>query len=156
MACRGVAWRSIVFSNLILTFNLRCQIHCRPLFWFKSVFSNSSPYFIFCTVMSPGQERPSGGGGVSISPMRVRPMGIGVRHGVSKMVEDVCRPPALRAGHPPDSCKAVSGVARPQGIEGSSMAGPGETLGSPWPPLAIRPCLWASVLRCYDIRVLVL
>jgi hypothetical protein len=21
------------------------------------------------------------------------------------------------------------------------MAGPGETLGSPWPPLAIRPCL---------------
>jgi hypothetical protein len=31
-------------------------------------------------------------------------------------------------------------VACPQGIEGLGMAGPGETLGSPWPTLAIRPC----------------
>jgi hypothetical protein len=28
-----------------------------------------------------------------------------------------------------------------QGVEGSGIPGPGETLGSPWPPLAIRP--WA-------------
>jgi hypothetical protein len=31
-------------------------------------------------------------------------------------------------------------VARPQGIEGQSMAGPFNTFGSPWPPLAICPC----------------
>jgi hypothetical protein len=29
-------------------------------------------------------------------------------------------------------CEAVWGVARPQGVEESRMAGPGETLGSPW------------------------
>jgi hypothetical protein len=43
-------------------------------------------------------------------------------------------------GHPKNDRKAVSAVARPQGIEGSGMAGPGKTLGSPWPPLAIRSC----------------
>jgi hypothetical protein len=32
---------------------------------------------------------------------------------------------------------AVSGVACSQGVEGSGMAGPSDTLG-PWPPLAIR------------------
>jgi hypothetical protein len=32
-------------------------------------------------------------------------------------------------------------MAHPKGVEGSGMAGPGETLGSPWPPpLSIRPC----------------
>jgi hypothetical protein len=36
---------------------------------------------------------------------------------------------------------AVSGVAHLQSVEGSSMAGTGETLGSSLPPLAIRPCL---------------
>jgi hypothetical protein len=36
--------------------------------------------------------------------------------------------------------KAASGVARPQGVEGSGIAGPSETLGSLWIPLAIRPC----------------
>jgi hypothetical protein len=34
---------------------------------------------------------------------------------------------------------AVSGVVCQQGVEGYDMAVPGETLGSPWPPLAIRP-----------------
>jgi hypothetical protein len=34
--------------------------------------------------------------------------------------------------------KAVLGVTRPQGVEGLGMAGWGETLGSPWIPLAIR------------------
>jgi hypothetical protein len=29
-------------------------------------------------------------------------------------------------------------AARPQGLEGSGMAGPGETLGSPWIPLPVR------------------
>jgi hypothetical protein len=47
----------------------------------------------------------------------------------------LCRQPSLN-GH-----KAVSGVAVcPHGIEGSGMAGPGESLGSPWPPLAIHSC----------------
>jgi hypothetical protein len=50
-----------------------------------------------------------------------------VQRRLSKRVEDSRRPPALRA---------VSGVARPQGVEGSGTVGPGETLGSPWPPLA--------------------
>jgi hypothetical protein len=45
-----------------------------------------------------------------------------VRRGVSKRVEDGCRPTALRAGR-----KAVYGVARPQGIEGLGMAGPSDT-----------------------------
>jgi hypothetical protein len=40
-----------------------------------------------------------------------------------------------------DSHKAVSGVACLQGIEGYGMAGQDETLGSPWPPLAICPCI---------------
>jgi hypothetical protein len=66
--------------------------------------------------------------------------GMGARRGVSKEVEDGRRSPALRVGHPWNSHKAVSGVACPQGVEGSGMAGPGETLGSPWPPIAIR--LW--------------
>jgi hypothetical protein len=39
-----------------------------------------------------------------------------VRRGVSKGEEDGCRPPALQAGHPPNGCKAVLGVARPQGV----------------------------------------
>jgi hypothetical protein len=65
---------------------------------------------------------------------RARP----VRRGVSKTVADGGRPPGLRAGHYRNGRKAVSGVAWPQGIEGSGMAGPGETLGSPWIPLAIQ------------------
>jgi hypothetical protein len=36
--------------------------------------------------------------------------------------------------------KAVWGVARPQGVEGLGMAGPHETLGSPWIPLPVRAC----------------
>jgi hypothetical protein len=59
------------------------------------------------------------------------------RHGVSKGVEDSRRPPALQAGHSRNSHKAVSGVARPQGIEGLGMVGPGDTLGSPWIPLGL-------------------
>jgi hypothetical protein len=70
---------------------------------------------------------------------------IGIQHGVSKREEDVCSPPALSAttsttGHPRNGCKAISGVARPQGIERWSIADPGETVGSPWPPLPI--CIW--------------
>jgi hypothetical protein len=57
--------------------------------------------------------------------------------GVSKGVEDSRRSPTQRAGHPRNSHKAIAGVADLQGIEGSSMAGSGETLGSPWIPLAI-------------------
>jgi hypothetical protein len=59
-------------------------------------------------------------------------------HGVSKGVEDGRRMPTLWAGHPRNSHKAVSGMACPQGIKGSGMAGLGETLGSLWIPLAIR------------------
>jgi hypothetical protein len=49
---------------------------------------------------------------------------------------DESRPPFLQAGYPRSGRKAVSGVARPKGVE---MAGPGETLGIPWPPLLMRP-----------------
>jgi hypothetical protein len=63
-----------------------------------------------------------------------------VRRGVSKRVEDGRRPPALGANQPRNDCKAVFGMARPQGVEGSSMSGLGETLRSPWIPLAIRAC----------------
>jgi hypothetical protein len=49
---------------------------------------------------------------------------LGVRRGVSKGVED--------------DLTAISGVARPQGVEGLVIEGPGETLGSPWPLHAIR------------------
>jgi hypothetical protein len=65
-------------------------------------------------------------------------IGIGVRLAVSKGVEDGRR---LQAGHPINTLKTVLGVARPQGIEGLGMAGPSQTSGSPWPPLAIHPCL---------------
>jgi hypothetical protein len=57
-----------------------------------------------------------------------------VQRSVSKGVEDR-RTPALQAGNPRNGHKAVSGVARPQGAKGSGMAGPSETLGSPWIPL---------------------
>jgi hypothetical protein len=53
---------------------------------------------------------------------------IGVRRGVSKGVENGCRLPNLRAGWP-----AL------QNIDGYGMAVPGETLGIPWPPLALHP-----------------
>jgi hypothetical protein len=53
---------------------------------------------------------------------------IGVQRWVSKRLENGRRPPAL------------SGVARLQSIEGSGIAGPGEILGNPWQPLAIRLC----------------
>jgi hypothetical protein len=50
------------------------------------------------------------------------------------------RPQATRfaGGLPRNGLKAVLGVARPQGVEGLGMAGPGETLGCPWIQLAIR------------------
>jgi hypothetical protein len=40
--------------------------------------------------------------------------------------------------------EAVWGVARPQGVEGSGMAGPHETLESPWIPLPVRA--WVQVI----------
>jgi hypothetical protein len=72
--------------------------------------------------------------GCRIGGMMVRP----VRRGVPKGVSDGRRSPALRAGHPRNGHKAVSGMAHPQPVEGLGMAGPGQTLGSPWIPLAIR------------------
>jgi hypothetical protein len=63
---------------------------------------------------------------------------IGVRRGVSKRVENGRWPYTLWVGHPRNGCKSVSGVALPKGVEGSGMAGPCETLGSPRPPLAIH------------------
>jgi hypothetical protein len=59
---------------------------------------------------------------------------MGAWQGVSKKVEDGRRSPALWEG-----CKAVLGVAHPHGVEGLGMAGPSETLESPWRPLPIRP-----------------
>jgi hypothetical protein len=69
-----------------------------------------------------------------------------VRRGVFKGVDDGCRPPALQAGHPRNSHEAVSGVAHLQGVEGLSMVGLGETLGSPWIPLARRACFYFASL----------
>jgi hypothetical protein len=40
-------------------------------------------------------------------------------------------------------------VARPQGVEVLGIAGPDETLWSPWPPLATRPC---STLVLQEVR----
>jgi hypothetical protein len=54
-----------------------------------------------------------------------------VHRGVSKGVKDGHRLPALQARNPRNGHKAVSGVARPQGIERLGRTGPGETLGSP-------------------------
>jgi hypothetical protein len=56
---------------------------------------------------------------------------MGAWQGVYKGVEDGHRLPVLRAGHPQNGHKAISGVACPPGIEGLGMAGPAETLGSP-------------------------
>jgi hypothetical protein len=61
-----------------------------------------------------------------------------VREVVSKGEEDGRRSPTLRAGHPPNGRKTIWGVAHLQGVEGLSMAGAGETLGSPWIPLPVR------------------
>jgi hypothetical protein len=70
---------------------------------------------------------------------------IDVQCGVSKGVVYGRRSP-MRAGAPPlKHHEAVSGMARPQIVERSGMAGPHDTLGSPWPPLAI--CLW-YLLSC--------
>jgi hypothetical protein len=63
----------------------------------------------------------------------------GVWRGVSKGVEDGCKPLALWVGYLSNGQKAVSEVARMQGVEGLGMVGPRDTLGSPWPPFAIRP-----------------
>jgi hypothetical protein len=52
-------------------------------------------------------------------------------------------PKGVKDGHPCNRHEAVPGMACPQGIEGSGMAGPGETLGSPLLPLAIR--LWQQI-----------
>ena len=61
------------------------------------------------------------------------------------MVEDCCSWSAQWAGHPWNSCNAVLGVARLKGVERSGRVGLSDTLGNPWPPLAIRPCLPSSL-----------
>jgi hypothetical protein len=70
--------------------------------------------------------------------------GLGYRRGLSKRVEDGSRLPALFGGHPRNGCKAVSGVACPQVIEGYGRMGSRETLESPWLPLAMRP--WTGLM----------
>jgi hypothetical protein len=65
-------------------------------------------------------------------PLFIRP----VRCGVCNGLEDDRRPLALWAGHPRNDHKAILGVARPQGIEGSGKAGP----SNPWTPLVIWAC----------------
>jgi hypothetical protein len=54
-------------------------------------------------------------------------------------VEDGRRQATLGADYLQNARKVASGVARPQGVEGLGMAGPGETLESPWPPPFPRP-----------------
>jgi hypothetical protein len=57
----------------------------------------------------------------------VQERNICVRHGVSERIEDGRRPLHLRAGHQ-NAHEAFSGLACPQGVEGSSMASLGKTL----------------------------
>ena len=64
-------------------------------------------------------------------------------HRVSKVVEDCNRLPVLLVGHPMIGCKAVSRVTRPQGVEGSDIAGSSETLGSLRIPHGIKT--WRDV-----------
>jgi hypothetical protein len=59
----------------------------------------------------------------------------GVRRGVSKVVEDGSRPPALRAATPETAIRTF------QGWPPTGHGKVEHTLGSPWPPLEIRPCL---------------
>jgi hypothetical protein len=57
------------------------------------------------------------------------------------------RPQAAHsAGGPPPK--------RPKGRVGGRRAGPGETLGNPWPPLPIRPCAHtcAQAQTCTHVR----
>jgi hypothetical protein len=61
-----------------------------------------------------------------------------LQRGLSKGVKYGRRLPAMQAGHSQNGHKAVSGVVHPQGIKGSGMEGPGETLASLWIPLAMR------------------
>jgi hypothetical protein len=60
---------------------------------------------------------------------------------VSPRVKDGQRLATLWVSHPHNDHIGVSGVAHPQGVERLGMAGPSDTLGNPWPPLAIHPCL---------------
>jgi hypothetical protein len=69
-----------------------------------------------------------------------------VRRGVSKGVEDGRRPTALQAGHPRNNHKAILGLVHPQGMKGWAWR-QGETLGSPWIPLAIGACFSPSFYR---------
>jgi hypothetical protein len=59
----------------------------------------------------------------------------GVWRGVFRGVEDGSRPPSLWVAIP----ETVLCLFQ-EDVKGSGMAGPSDTLGSPWPPLAIRPC----------------
>jgi hypothetical protein len=54
-----------------------------------------------------------------------------LKHRSTALVVQKGRRRPQATGHSWNSHKAVSGVARPQGIDGSGMVGPGETLGSP-------------------------
>jgi hypothetical protein len=66
-------------------------------------------------------------------------------------VEYVQRPPALRAGRPRNGIKTTFGVACSQGVEGLGMAGPGETLESPWIPLTIRT--WTKATGTFPVKL---
>jgi hypothetical protein len=76
--------------------------------------------------MEPEGDRMTGI--VKVKENRERSLGYGVRYP---------RGYEMAAGRLP--CKQ----ATPESVEGLGMAGPDETQGSPWPPLAIR--LWKEV-----------
>jgi hypothetical protein len=66
-----------------------------------------------------------------------------VQHGVSKGEEDGHRPSALRAATPRTAVRPFEGLAALRAWKRQDMEGSGE-IGSPWPPLAIRP--WQVLL----------
>jgi hypothetical protein len=79
---------------------------------------------------------------------------IDVWRGVSKGVEDgVGRPPYGQATTEV-AIRLFQWWPTPQGIERLGMAGPGETLGSPWPPLDIRPWWHSNMKRWKTCRKL--
>jgi hypothetical protein len=94
-------------------------------------------HFIMASESRAWGRRPFPG---AIPPRLHRRTAWGVQGGRRR--PQAARPVGGQAGRPPHM--AVSGVAQPQGVEGSGMADPGETLGSPWPPHAICPCSNAS------------
>jgi hypothetical protein len=72
---------------------------------------------------------------------------IGVRRRVFKGVEDGLQAACLTGGSPLKRPQGHSRGCPPAGLRRVGHGGPGVTLGSPWPPLAICLCIQDIYLR---------